>query len=93
VHELQDEARRAYEAGVEWEPILRHLRAQGCGIIDCIKVVRHITDCSLRDAKILVHYSDAWNDQRVQNEEFHELLWKAADEWTEVPRSAKHPED
>jgi ribosomal protein L7/L12 len=53
---------------------LQDLRDQGHGIIDCIKVVRHITDCSLRDAKILVTESQAWSDQRAQNEEFHEQL-------------------
>ena len=90
---LEQEACQAYESGLSWEPILQHLRAQGCGIIDCIKIVRHITNCTLRDAKVLVHESEAWSDLRAQNEEFHEQLWKVLEEETAVLQEAEHSKD
>jgi hypothetical protein len=83
------DARRAYDAGEDLGEIVRSLRARGCNIIDCIKIVRAISGWSLKDAKLFVHYSDAWSDRRAANDALHDRLFQLLEDdlidvvWTE----------
>ena len=59
------------------EAALTFLRARGCHVIDCIRIVRAITDCGLAEAKDIVHTSAAWADRRAAHDRFHDEILAA----------------
>lgn len=67
--------------GKSVESVLMDLRVDGFSVIDCIRVVMALNSCSLPEAKMLVHRSDAWADLKESHEAAHlELEERARDE-------------
>ncbi|MER5968342.1 hypothetical protein ABT112_01090 [Streptomyces sp. NPDC002055] len=66
--------------GKPMESVLRDLRAEGFGMIDCIKAVTRLQSCSLGEAKRTVHLSAAWADRREAHDAFHDELERQAKE-------------
>ena len=56
---------------------LSAIREKGASKIESINAVRDIRQCSLSDAKKIVHFSPSWADVRESHEELHRELGKA----------------
>ena len=70
-------ARRMLADGASIEEVLVFLRQHEYSKIASIKAVRQLLGVDLREAKRIVHLSDAWQDRRQQDDEFHEALEEA----------------
>ncbi len=75
---LIKQARPMLAAGASIEEVLAFLRQHEYSKIASIKAVRQLQGVDLREAKRIVHLSDAWQDRRQQDDEFHEALEEAA---------------
>jgi hypothetical protein len=53
------------------------LRRSGASFIDCVRSVREVERMSLRDAKLVVHQSHAWSDDRQAREAFWDSVIRA----------------
>lgn len=62
------------------EDLMVRLRAEGCSIVDTMRVLITRRGYSMDDAKRKAHFSEAWKSVRAQHEAFHESLFKAFDE-------------
>lgn len=72
-----EESRLILERGGDLEAALSFMRSRGLSIIQCIKVVRKLLDVDLREAKDLVHFSQAFAVQRPAYDVFHRELDEA----------------
>ena len=68
------------EKGGTLDAVLRLLRQAGCSKIDAMRVVKALEDVPLGEAKRLVHFSDAWQERRAEDERFHDELVQAFEE-------------
>ena len=68
------EARERYDPKGDAEGVIAFMRSAGFSMIDCIKALRELSGCSLADAKLTVHHSETWSDQRESSERLHEEL-------------------
>jgi ribosomal protein L7/L12 len=68
------EARERFDLRHDTEDVIGFMRSAGFSIIDCIKALRELSGCSLADAKLTVHHSETWSDQREASERLHEEL-------------------
>jgi ribosomal protein L7/L12 len=55
--------------GCDIEDVLARLRRDGHSRIESIKILVALRDCSLKEAKQIVHTSDAWADARQSAED------------------------
>jgi ribosomal protein L7/L12 len=62
----------------EWEKVLTQLRADGFSPVESIKITRAVLHKSLTEAKRIVHFSEAWSDQRAQFGQLHDDVSSAA---------------
>lgn len=62
------------DRGDGMECALDLLRDHGFSKIDSIKAITEVTNYSLRQAKIMVHFSRSWNARRQADDEFHDDL-------------------
>ncbi|PSQ70648.1 MAG: hypothetical protein BRD37_00115 [Bacteroidetes bacterium QH_8_67_23] len=62
------------EEGGTLEAVLRLLRQAGCSKTDSMRVVRSLKEVPLGEAKRIVHFSDAWQERRADDEHFHDEL-------------------
>lgn len=77
--ELTDRSRAMIVAGNGTEEeLIAYLRAEGCGKIDSIAVLREVLNIDLGEAKRLVHCSPTWADTQQRDDEFHDRLIEAA---------------
>jgi hypothetical protein len=56
------------------DEIITYLHAQGLPIIECIKIIRHLYQVSLGEAKRVVSNHPAWANFAKQWDEFHQEL-------------------
>ena len=70
-------ARKCQRQGDDPEQILAALRDRSATIIECMKVMIDVMGLSLREAKRLVHFSNAWADLREAHEAVHQLATEA----------------
>ena len=73
-HDLIEECRARSAQGESIERLLEYLRSAGCSKVDSITVIMKARGIDLRKAKELVHFSSAWNDRRVVDNEFHDAI-------------------
>jgi len=65
------------------ENVLAGLRRDGHSRIESIKILVALRDCSLKEAKKIVHTSDAWTDAQQSAEEFQDSMLSHLDDKTE----------
>ncbi|GAB3401706.1 hypothetical protein [Flindersiella endophytica] len=82
--EAREAVQAYFGADAGSEVAIAFMRGAGLSIVDCIKLVRELTGCSLSDAKLTVHTSVAWADRRAGNERLHEELVRAVERETEL---------
>jgi ribosomal protein L7/L12 len=66
-------------AGASVDDALESMRREGLSRIASISMLVELTGMSLRDAKVAVHMSRAWEDLRTDAEAFHERFEQAAE--------------
>ncbi|MCA9040528.1 MAG: hypothetical protein KDA65_09300 [Planctomycetaceae bacterium] len=66
--------KQMFDRGVLNEEMLTWLRSQGAGKIESIKIIRELYEIRLGEAKYMVHTSEAWEDRRAADDQFHEEL-------------------
>ena len=71
---ITDECRNAYSESADAESFLRFLRDKGFSRIASMGILAELSGCSLSAAKELVHYSNAWSDQREEANRFYDEL-------------------
>lgn len=75
---------------VDWNAVLAALRAEGFSKIDCVGATVEVRQIPLREAKRLVHESEAWSDTRERDDSLlDEIVEDAADLGAEI----RPPED
>lgn len=67
--------RRMLDRGASLDDALAALRADGCTIMESIKVIRTVAGLSLSEAKDLIHSSRAWSDVGAELKASHERLF------------------
>lgn len=72
-----DAARNQCGPQADVEQILGYLQSEGLAIIDAIKAVMQLRGIGLGEAKRLVHFSQAYADQRAAHEASHDELAEA----------------
>lgn len=75
--EMLDECKAFLSRGSALEDVLCFLRKAGASKIDSIIALRELTAFSPRQAKIIVHFSRAWQDLARPHEDFHTRLLEA----------------
>ena len=65
-------------SGITQEQLILEMRRAGLHIIDCMRLMTTIYGMSRRDAKMIVHESDAWASMRGEYDKFHDLVELAA---------------
>ncbi|MGD0735099.1 MAG: 3-deoxy-D-manno-octulosonic acid transferase [Terracidiphilus sp.] len=80
---IEAEARRLRYDGAGTEAILRYLRANGCGKIDSVMVLRSVYGFGLAQAKEIVDTSDVWKDRLAADN----ALWSELEEAARTPGS------
>lgn len=63
--------------GISLDEVLGLLRQRGLTKMDSVPVVQAATGVSLAEAKMAVHNSPSWADQREQDEQLEDALWRA----------------
>jgi ribosomal protein L7/L12 len=73
--ELSDNARRAVVAiqvrqqtDVDIADHIQFMRDSGLTFLECMKVVVTLTECTIGEAKRIVHESPAWVDEKFERE-------------------------
>ena len=81
------------DEGVPQPQVFIEMRKLGLHIIDCMTLAVSLYGMTRTEAKIAIHYSEAWADMRERNEAFHETAFQAATElgFEEVPSDEGHP--
>ena len=73
-----DECRRMLSTGEDIETVLAFLRRSSASKIESMAVLIELQALSPDEAKIAVHYSEAWRDTRDTDEALHRDLMEAA---------------
>jgi hypothetical protein len=75
-----DEMESLVKSGAGQQQVITAMRAAGLHIGYCIKLFAQLYGVSLGEAKMVVHYSDAWASMRGEYDAFHEAAFEAAKE-------------
>ncbi len=73
-----EESRRMYDSGSSTDDILAFLRQQGATKVESIRLLIELAGLTNEEAKLAVHWSDAWRDTREADEELHATVEEAA---------------
>lgn len=72
--ELVNECKQRFQRGEKLESILRYLRESGLTKSRSIRVVEHLTGCSRKESKVLVHFSRTWRDRQLTDESLPTMI-------------------
>ncbi len=67
-------------SNVAQQEVITAMRAAGLHIGYCIKLFAQLYGVSLGEAKMVVHYSDAWASMRGEYDAFHDAAFEGAKE-------------
>ncbi|MGC1214042.1 MAG: hypothetical protein WA890_22625 [Micromonospora sp.] len=71
------EARRRLNRGGDMDSALAFMRSEGFGFIPCCKAIRALLNVDLGEAKRLVHFSQAFAEEREEREAFQAVAAEA----------------
>ncbi len=78
---LESDLNRVISHDGDTESLLEVMRHHGCSKIESIKLLMQLRKLPLREAKLVVHNSHAWQDVKESDEGFHERLAEHLDKF------------